>query len=73
VEVEPVKSTWASSKEDIEKNIQFLSWSDPENIIHKWQWAFVELVLKEVHAMDKSLPQYEIIRKKMDLSLASDH
>ncbi len=73
IEVEPVKSTWASSKEDIEKNIEFLSWSDPENIIHKWQWALVELVLKEVYAMGKNSPGYELVREKMDLALASDH
>ncbi len=73
VEITPVKSTWASSKEDIEKNIQFLSWSDPENIIHKWQWELVNLVLKEVKAMDKKHSRYDLVRKKMDLALASDH
>jgi len=73
IEIEPVKSTWASSKEDISKNIQFLSWSDPENIVHKWQWSLTELVLKEVYAMDKNLPRYEMAREKMDLALASDH
>ena len=73
IEIMPVKSTWASSKEDIKKNIQFLSWSDPENIIHKWQWDLVNLVLKEVKAMDKKHPRYDLVRKKMDLALASDH
>ena len=73
IEVSPVKSTWASSKEDIEKGIQFLSWRDPENQIHKWQWELVDLVLNKVYEMDKTLPTYEIIRKKMDFALASDH
>jgi ribosome-associated translation inhibitor RaiA len=72
-EITPVKSTWASSKEDIEKNTQFLSWSDPENILHKWQWALVDLVLKEVYRMNKKHPRYKMVREKMDLSLASDH
>jgi ribosome-associated translation inhibitor RaiA len=73
IEIKPVKSTWASSKEDIEKNIQFLSWSDPENIIHKWQWELFNLVLKEVQAVDKNHLRYELIRKKMDIALSSDH
>jgi len=73
IEIEPVKSTWASSKEDIEKNIQFLSWSDPENIIHKWQWDLFSLVLKEVHLLDKNHPRSDLIRKKMDIALSSDH
>lgn len=72
-EITPVRSTWASSQQDIKNNIQFLSWSDPENIIHRWQWAFVKLVLDEVYAMDKNNPVYPLVRKKMDLALASDH
>ena len=69
----PTKATWASSKQDIDSGSQFLSWSDPENDIHKWQWAFTDLVLKEVYAMDKAHPRYELVRKKMDIALASDH
>ncbi len=73
IEIKPVKSTWASSKEDIEKNIQFLSWSDPENAIHKWQWDLFNLTLKEVHLMDKNNSRYDLVRKKMDIALSSDH
>lgn len=69
----PTKATWASSKEDIEQGIQFLSWSDPENMIHKWQWQLTELVLGEVYKMDKSHPRYEMVRAKVDVALASDH
>lgn len=70
--VKPVKSTWASSKEDIEKNIQFLSWSDPENIIHRWQWDFLNMILEEFYKMDKNHPEYPEIRKKIDICLSSD-
>jgi len=70
--VSPVKSTWASSPQDIEKNIQFLSWSDPENIIHKWQWEFLNLVLKEFYKIPKNNPKYEELRSKIDACLASD-
>ena len=73
VEVTPVKSTWASSKEDIDQGIQFLSWSDPENIIHTWQWELAKLVLNEVYAMNKNHPRHEQVRKKMDVALSSDH
>jgi hypothetical protein len=73
VEVTPIKSTWASSKEDIERGIQFLSWSDPENIIHRFQWELVKLVLAEVYAMNKKHPRYALVRKKMDVALSSDH
>jgi len=72
-EISPVKATWASSKEDIKNNIQFLSWNDPENMIHKWQWNFTNLVLSEVYNMDKTHPRYGLVREKMDIALASDH
>ncbi len=72
-EILPAKATWASSKADIEKEIQFLSWEDPENIIHKWQWKFTGLVLREVYNMNKTHPRYELVREKMDTALASDH
>jgi len=61
-EIAPIKSTWASSKQDIENNIQFLSWSDPENAIHHWQWKLISLVLKNVKEMDgKSLLYLSLI------------
>lgn len=72
-EIAPAKATWASSKEDIEKGIQFLSWNDPENMIHKWQWKFTKLVLDEVYSMPKKHPRYKLVRGKMDIALASDH
>jgi hypothetical protein len=73
VEIEPIVSTWASSKEDIDRGVQFLSWSDPENTIHAWQWELVDLVLKQVYAMDVKSPMYGQVRAQMDRALASDH
>ena len=72
IEINPVKSTWASSEQDIEKGIQFLSWRDPENEIHHWQQELVELVLEAIYKMDKSLPQYPQVRRLMDEALSSD-
>ena len=72
-EISPVASTWASSEQDIKRGIQFISWADPENIIHQWQKEFTELVLREVQTMDKQNPQYAQIRAQMDKALSSDH
>lgn len=73
VEILPAASTWASSEQDIKRGIQFISWADPENIIHQWQKEFTELVLHEVQSMDKQNPQYAQIRAQMDKALSSDH
>ncbi len=72
-EINPVQSTWASSEADIAQGIQFLSWSDPENSIHSWQWMLTALALHEVRRLAKNHPRFSAVRKKMDLALASDH
>ncbi len=72
-EIEPIKSTWASSKIDIDNGIQFLSWKDPENQIHNWQWTLWHLVRDEVEKMDKNNPAWDQVKHKMDIATASDH
>lgn len=72
-EVKPMPSTWASSEADIERGVQFLSWSDPENQIHTWQWQLVHLTEDAVHHMDQQAPEYPELRNKLDECLASDH
>ena len=72
-EVEPVKSTWASSEEDIERDVQFLSWKDPQNEIHAWQWELVNLTLRSVYDLKENHVCYADIRTRMDAALASDH
>ncbi|MFH1171112.1 MAG: hypothetical protein V1778_01060 [bacterium] len=73
LEIDPVRSTWASSERDILKGVQFLSWSDPDNILHRWQWKLQRLVLTEVQALPSSKPSHRRVRKQMDVALASDH
>ncbi|MBP6084608.1 hypothetical protein KA517_00010 [Candidatus Gracilibacteria bacterium] len=68
-----VHSTWATSPLDIRNHSQFLSWSDPENVIHSDQWALTELALQAVYTTHLSEDQYQLVRNKMDIALASDH
>lgn len=69
--IDPVESTWASSEEDIGRGVQFLSWNDPENPIHAWQWEFTGLVLKIVEKIDQKKPYCKTVRAKMDRALHS--
>jgi hypothetical protein len=73
VAASPIASTWASSKSDIDKGIQFLSWDDPDNTIHAWQWELFRLVRNEVKMADTNLPTFPELRKRMDIATASDH
>ncbi|MEK7192409.1 MAG: hypothetical protein AAB646_02770 [Patescibacteria group bacterium] len=70
--IEPLSSTWASSHDDIARGVQFFSWADPDNMIHRWQADFVNFALRTVRTTEKSIPEYKEIRKKMDFALASD-
>lgn len=70
--VAPIKSSWASSRDDVEKNAQFLSWNDPDNIIHKWQNDFVNFAIEAVYRLKTSHPDYGTARSKLDRALASD-
>ncbi|MEK7164113.1 MAG: hypothetical protein AAB768_03160 [Patescibacteria group bacterium] len=63
-QVTPVISTWASSEQDIEQGVQFVSWKDPQNPIHNLQWKLFDLVNKSVLASKQS---------EMDIASASDH
>lgn len=67
--IQIVPSTWASSPKDIENNIQFLSWSDPKNDIHKLQKQLSEFVCKKVEEYGSN----EETLKLLDIALASDH
>jgi hypothetical protein len=69
--IDPVPSTWASSEENIQSGTQFLSWNDPENPIHSWQWEFTSFTLKIVEKINPKKPYYKIVRDKMDRALHS--
>jgi len=69
--IDPVPSNWASAETDILANKQFLSWDDPENPIHKWQWELTSFVLKLVELTDSKAAGFSEAREKMDRALHS--
>lgn len=66
--IDPLPCTWASCQEDIEKGIQFYSWFNPKNKIHRLQWRFLRYVLKLAKNKKLSPSQQE----KIDRIMASD-
>ncbi|MBZ9572533.1 hypothetical protein KJA15_04335 [Patescibacteria group bacterium] len=72
-EISPVTSTWASTEKDIKNGVQFLTWKDPENLVHTWQWELQRLALSVVKARDEKNPKMQLSRHKLDQALASDH
>ena len=71
-EVEIKACTWASSPQDISDGMQFASWKDEKNEIHKLQWALLNLSLSIINKYKNDSKEYELARQKMDRALASD-
>lgn len=67
-EISPVKSTWASTQEDIEEGVQFYSWKDPKNKVHQLQWKFLNYLLKITGTKKIS----SNVQEKLDRAMASD-
>jgi hypothetical protein len=72
-EIQPLSCTWASSPQDIVDGIQFISWKDSDNEVHKYQWELLNLALGLVSKMKLNTQEEKEVREKMDIALASDH
>ncbi|HVQ44391.1 MAG TPA: hypothetical protein VMT30_05495 [Candidatus Saccharimonadia bacterium] len=70
--VPTVACTWASSEDDIERGLQFVSWNDPKNPIHQLQWELMNLATAAVQSADAATPGSAVARHKLDPALASD-
>lgn len=67
-EILPITCSWASSLDDIEKDLQFYSWNDPKNKIHRIQWRF----LKYLRSIITKKKVSKRIIEKYDEAIASD-
>jgi len=66
--VDPIASTWASTSDDIKEGVQFYSWKDPKNKVHRIQWKFQNYLTSIARKRDLS----PALMEKLDKSLASD-
>jgi alpha-amylase/alpha-mannosidase (GH57 family) len=70
--VKTVACTWATSEDDIARGVQFISWNDPTNDVHKLQWELLGLTVEQVRALPESAPEYGRLRGLLDVALSSD-
>lgn len=70
-EVKPLNSSWATEREDFEKNNFYPLWSDPHNQIHKKFKRLTNIILKLVYRSAKN-ENYVVARKILDQALFSD-
>jgi len=71
-EVPTIACSWASSEQDLEKKIPYISWNDPDNPIHQWQWELVRLTVQAVERLEPGHHDYKRLRAELDMALASD-
>jgi len=75
--IEPVPSSWSTSKEDIEAGNPYPLWKDSNNAIHRLQWWHLQIALELVSkavsvAHSEPVKRYsDIARALMDASLHS--
>lgn len=67
-DVNPMPSTWASTAEDIEQGIQFYSWKNPKNKVHRVQWKLQNYLTATARKRDLS----DALLDKLDQAMASD-
>lgn len=70
--VEPIASSWALMKRDLEQKTPFSRWYNKNNDIHRWQWQLTNLAIGEFYKLPGKHPAYQKIRNGLDKSLHSD-
>ncbi len=70
--VKTVACTWASSEDDIARGVQFISWNDHENDIHRLQWDLLNYTIEQFSKLPSSHQDYHGLRAQLDCAIASD-
>jgi predicted glycosyl hydrolase (DUF1957 family) len=64
-ETETRPATWALMQKDLEKNIPFARWDDPDNQIHQMQWELTDLAIKAVRRFSQSGKGRDLLDKAL--------
>ena len=70
-QITPLASSWSTEIKDLNKNIPYPLWQDPDNQIHQLQWQINNLIIKIVKSNQTHL-NYKKARKILDQAICSD-
>lgn len=70
--VEPLASSWALMRKDLEQHTPFSRWRDETNEIHRMQWELTDLAIKSIDSLPATDPMYAGIRSSLDQAIHSD-
>jgi len=69
-EIDPLPSSWASSKKELNQGIPYALWFHPKNKIHQLQWQLTNLAIKTINRAKNDL-NYRMARQNLDQALFS--
>lgn len=69
---EPLSSSWALMRKDLEQNTPFSRWKDETNEIHVRQWELTYLAIDSLKLLNQTDPTWSTIRTMLDRALHSD-
>lgn len=70
--VEPLSSSWALMRKDLEQRTPFSRWNDESNIIHQMQWELTDLAIASVAKLPVDHAAYPAERQALDRAVHSD-
>lgn len=70
--VDPLSSSWALMRKDLEQKTPFSRWNDATNVIHQMQWRLTDLAISSLAALATTDPLYQRVRVALDRAIHSD-
>lgn len=70
--VDPMSSSWALMRKDLEQKTPFSRWNDETNPIHHMQWELTDLAIAVVAKLSEQDPAWPQVRKNLDRAIHSD-
>lgn len=71
-EVEPLDSSWALMRKDLEQKTPYSRWRDETNPIHQMQWKLTDMAIATAHRLPSSATEYPQVRAALDRAIHSD-
>lgn len=69
---EPLSSSWALMRKDLEQNTPFSRWKDDHNEIHSMQWELTYLAIDSFKSLNQQDAGWNDVRAMLDRALHSD-
>ncbi len=70
--VDPLSSSWALMRKDLEQKTPFSRWNDETNPIHRMQWQLTNAAIDAVAKLSAADPEFPRVRAALDRALHSD-